>query len=167
MLCYDKVDDNKTEGYTYTYYIAAYKSNNNGAEEEEEIYRTNEVTIDAWLLPCSLVSPQDGANIPESTPTFTWNPVGDFAFSNSSIKSGKSEINVFNATSKIQVWQRYFDDMTTSSVAYNDDNSATTSLVSGEEYTWRYIVFGYDCDDVLIAESYSQWWSFKYNASEE
>lgn len=150
-------DSIETEGKSYTYYITAYNSNN--GEPEEEIYRSNEMTINTWLPPCSLDSPVDEFPITEPIPSFAWNPVGLSDFPSGSIVSGDSDLWIYDYTSVSGAWWRYFDDMTTSNVTYNDDGSAA-SLVSGHEYYWNSWGYGYDGNGDLIAMSWSEDWDF-------
>ena len=59
------------------------------------------------------------------------------------------------------VWQPCFDDLTTSTVIYNQDGQATP-LVSGHNYWWNLEAYGYDENDHLIALSWNEHWYFDY-----
>jgi len=117
---YDRVS---SADNTYEYYVIAYADCWKTAQSDI-------VKVDTWLPPCSLVSPENESTITESTPDFSWNPVGLSDFSSSSIVEGYSDLWVYDYTSGSGAWSRYFDDMTTANVTYNDDGSAAT-LVSG------------------------------------
>ena len=143
-----------SEGKTYTYYVTAYND-----EPEWETYPSNEVTINTWLPPCSLVSPVDESIIIEPTPEFTWSPVDLGVFPYDSIEGGYSDLWVYDYTSGSGAWWRYFDDMTTSGVTYND-NGAAASLVTDHDYYWNSWGYGYDKNGNLIAMSWSEDWDF-------
>ncbi|MEJ1731284.1 hypothetical protein SMA90_33675, partial [Escherichia coli] len=83
--------------------------------------------------------------VPEPTPTFTWNPVGEIDFNDSPIKRGDSDLYIFDRTTDSIVWWPGFEDTTTDSATYNSDGTAA-SLVSGHEYEWNSWAYGYDED---------------------
>lgn len=149
---YTYYDYDVLEGNAYTYRVTAYGS---GWETEP----SPEVTIDTWLPPCSLVSPLDGATIKDSKPTFSWDPVGITA-PHGSIMDVKSDLWVYDSTSKVISWQPLFVDTTTSTQIYNSDGKGA-SLVSGHEYVWNSWAYGFDKDGDLIAVSQSEDWEFK------
>jgi len=140
------------EGSSYTYYVTAYGS---GWETDP----SQEVTIDTWLPPCSLVSPTDQSTITDPTPTFTWNPVGALSFPDGSIYSGGSRLWIYNWTVGEEAWWIWFNNLTTSSATYNQDGQATP-LVAGNGYEWAIHSYGYDENGKLIAYSYSEYWDF-------
>jgi len=148
-------DDDVSEGSSYTYYVTAYGS---GWETDP----SPEVTIDTFLPPCSLISPTDESIITDSTPTFTWNPVGVSSFSYGSIYSGYSNFNVWS--SYVRVWYSYFDDLTTSSATYNQDGQAAP-LEVGNSYIWQIDSYGYNENGKLIAYSWSEYWDFIYTGN--
>jgi thermitase len=137
---------------TYKYYVIVF--GDCWKTEESDI-----ITVDTFLPPCSLISPEDESTINEPTPVFTWNPVGLSDFSSSSIVGGYSDLWVYDNTSGSSAWYPWFDDMTTSSVTYNDDGNAAT-LVSGHNYVWDSWGYGYDENEDLIAMSWSEDWDF-------
>jgi hypothetical protein len=152
-------DDNEAgPGSTYSYYITAY-----GPDWETDASEI--VTIDTWLPPCSLISPADESIITDPNPTFTWNPVGlttsDFPYG--SITFGSSELWVYDDTAEQEVWNiRFEDDMTISTITYNDDGQATP-LTASHSYYWTSNAYGYDEDGNRIATSYSGGWDFVYS----
>jgi hypothetical protein len=150
-------DYDVSEGSTYAYYITAYGSG-------WETNPSQTVTIDTWLPPCSLISPTDESIITDPTPTFTWNPVGltssDFPYG--SIASGNSDLYVYDYTGgEIAWWPFFYNDMTTSSITYNNDGQALP-LQSGHAYYWESWGYGYDDSGHLIAMSWSEGWDFYY-----
>jgi len=152
---YSFYDYDVSEGSSYTYYITAYGS---GWETDP----SQNVTVDTWLPPCSLISPTDQSIITNPTPTFTWNPVGALSFPYGSIYSGRSNLDVIEYTTWDWVWNPYFDDLITSSATYNQDGQATP-LIAGNGYEWQIDSFGYDENGKLIAYSWSEYWDFVYS----
>jgi hypothetical protein len=122
------------------------------------------VTIDTWLPPCSLISPTDQSIITDPTPLFTWNPVGlapaDFPYG--SIVSGHSDLDVWNESVWEHAWWLYFDDLTTASAVYNEDNTGDSLQIS-QGYSWNIDSYGYDTNNNLIAYSWSESWNFVYS----
>ena len=147
-------DDDVLEGRSYTYYVTAYGS---GWETDP----SQEVTIDTWLPPCSLISPTDQSTITDPAPTFTWNPVGltfgEFPYG--SIYSGSSGLWIYNWTVDEEAWWIWFNNLTTSSATYNQDGQATP-LANGNDYNWEINSYGYDENGKLIAYSWSEYWDF-------
>lgn len=137
---------------TYKYYLIVY-----GDCWHTE--QSNIITVDSFLPPCSLVSPENESTITEPTPEFAWNPVGLSDFPSGSIVRGDSDLWVYDITSKSGAWWCYFDDMTTPNITYNVDGSAA-SLVSGHNYIWESWGYGFDEDGYLIAMSWSENWDF-------
>ena len=152
---YGFYDYDVSESNSYTYYVTAY-----GSGWETDPSQT--VTIDTWLPPCSLISPIDESIITNSTPTFTWNPVGALSFPYGSIYLGRSNLDVIEYTTWDWVWNPYFDDLTTSSATYNQDGQATP-LIASNGYEWQIDSFGYDENGKLIAYSWSEYWEFVYS----
>jgi len=143
-------------GSTYSYYVTAYGSDWETAPSEI-------ITRDTWLPICSLISPTDNSIIADSNPTFTWNPVGLTNFPYESIiYSGESDLWIYDDTAEEKVWHPYFDDMTTSTIVYNDDGQATP-LVAGHSYLWQASGYGFDNSGHLIAMSFSENWDFVYS----
>lgn len=150
-------DEAVAEGNSYTYYVTAYGS---GWETDP----SPEVTINTWLPPCSLISPIDQSIITDPTPTFTWNPVGltNFPYE-STIYSGGSDLWVYDETAEEEVWYVWFeDDLSTSTITYNDDGQATP-LTASHSYYWNSRAYGYDENGNCIAASYSGGWEFVYS----
>ena len=148
-------DEAVSEGNTYTYYVTAYGSG----------WETNpspEVTIDTWLPPCSLISPADQSVITNPAPTFTWNPVGVSSFPYGSIVSGYSDLDVWDNSVWEHAWWFYFDDLTTASAVYNQDNTGDSLQIS-QGYSWNIDSYGYDTNNNLIAYSWSEGWEFVYS----
>ena len=145
-----------SDGNTYSYYITAYGT-------DWETAPSQIVTRDTWLPPCSLVSPPDGSIVTESTPTFTWNPVGltSSDFPCGPLYSGDSYLCLYDDTASDEVWWPWFEDMTTSTATYNQDGQASP-LISGHSYTWFSPGYGYDENGNLIAASWSEHWCFGY-----
>lgn len=140
---------------TYKYYVTAY--GDCWSTEQSDI-----ITVDTFLPPCSLISPENESTITELTPVFTWNPVGlspSVIDPYGSIVEVYSDLWVYDNTSGSSAWLRYFNDMTTYNVTYNNDGSAAT-LVSGHNYFWDSWGYGYDEDGYLIAMSWSEDWDF-------
>jgi hypothetical protein len=152
---YGRWDNDVSPGSTYSYYVTAY-----GSDWETNPSQT--VTRDTWLPPCSLVSPVDWSIISNSTPTFTWNPVGltNFPYE-STIYSGDSDLLVWDDTAGEEAWWTWFDNMTTSTAIYNQDGQATP-LVAGHSYSWGSGGGGYDENGRFIAMSWSEDWEFRY-----
>jgi hypothetical protein len=146
------IDIVSTADSTYKYYVTAYGDCWSTAQSDI-------ITVDTFLPPCWLVSPENGSTITEPAPVFTWNPVGLSDFSSGSIVGGYSDLWVYDYTSGSGAWSRYFEDMTTANVTYNDDGSAA-SLVSDHDYYWDSWGYGYDENDNLIAMSWSEDWDF-------
>jgi thermitase len=144
---WDVIPDN-----TYDYYVTAY-----GTGWETDPSQT--VTIDTWLPPCTLNSPQDGASI-ESNPTFSWSS-GAPAFPYDSLCSGGTCMLVYDLTTDEFVWIICFDDPYTSTATCNQDGQATP-LISGHDYTWHSWTSGYDENWNRIAVSESEHWEFNY-----
>ena len=144
------------EGNTYSYYVIAYGTG--WQTESSEI-----ATRYAWLPPCSLSSPSNGAIITISEPTFSWNPVGletsDFPYGD--IYYGITHLWMFDISTDEEVWWSSFYDMTTSTATYNYDGNATP-LVHGHSYRWCTLGHGYDKNNNMIASSDSEWREFIY-----
>jgi hypothetical protein len=149
---YGFYDRDVIPGNTYNYYAIIYGCGWESATSEI-------VTIDTFLPPCSLISPLDSATITVSNPVFEWSPVGISSFPYDSIIYGGTRFWVYDDTAEETAWVAWFNDMTTSTVAYND-NSSATPLASGHNYTWNSCAFGYDVNDLLIAWSWSEDWDF-------
>ena len=142
-------------GNSYSYYITACGS-------DWETNPSQIVSIDTWLPSCrSLNSPQDGLEITEANPIFTWDSVGASSFPYGSICSGESDLWIWDTTEFAQAWYIIFNDLTTSTATYNQDGQATP-LVSGHSYCWNLEAYGYDENDHLIALSYCEFWHFDY-----
>jgi len=150
-------DDDVTPDNTYSYYVIA-------CGDGWETAPSEIVTIDTWLPPCSLISPHDNSAISDPNPTFTWNP-GVSSLPYGSIYSGISHFFVQDQTDLNRYWSIYFDDLTTSSVIYNQDGQADP-LVAGHDYSWGSTVCGYDENGDLIAISESERWGFGYLVEE-
>jgi hypothetical protein len=153
---YGFYDYDVSEGSSYTYYVTAYDS---GWETDP----SPTVTIDTFLPPCSLVSPADESIITDPNPTFTWNPVGISSFPYGSIYSGRSWLDIWDTVTWEWVWDPYFNDLTTSSATYDQDDQATP-LAVGNGYEWNIDSYGYDENGKLIAYSWSEYWYFDYVA---
>jgi hypothetical protein len=151
-------DDDVSPGSIYSYYVTAYGS-------DWETNPSQIVTRDTFLPPCSLVSPPDGSIVTESTPTFTWNPVGVTSFPYELVSSGDSDLWVWDDTAGEEAWWTYFTNMTTSFGTYNQDEQAT-ALISGHSYIWNSWGYGYDGSGNLIAVSESEDWEFDYEEIE-
>jgi hypothetical protein len=158
---YGFMDYDVSEGNAYSYYVTAYSS-------DWETDLSLEVTIDTWLPPCSLISPIDQSIITDPTPTFIWNPVGISSFPYGSIYSGDGFLWVYDNTTWIETWWRvFYDNMTISTITYNDNEQAIP-LVSGRSYNWNSCAYGYDEYGNLIAGSLSEGcylnegWDFTY-----
>ena len=152
-------DVDPDSGNTYYYYVTAC-----GSDWESDPSQT--VTLDTWLPSCcSLNSPQDGLEITEANPIFTWNPIGVSNFPYGSICSGESDLWVYDITESAQAWYIIFNDLTTSTATYNQDGQAT-SLVPGHSYYWESWGYGYNLDGDLIAMSICEAWSFNYKITE-
>jgi len=147
-------DTNVIIGSTYSYYIIAYGDFGETAPSDET------VTIDTFLPPCSLVDPIDGTQINEPNFNLTWSPVGPGPYEGS-IDSGKTELWVYDITVGEEVWFIRFDDMTTSTITYNQDGQATP-LVNGHRYQWNFWCYGYDINEMQFAISASETWEFTY-----
>jgi len=146
-------DVDPDSGNTYSYYITAC-----GSDWETNPSQT--VSIDTWLPSCcSLNSPQDGLEITEANPIFTWDPVGVSKFPYGSICSGESDLWIYDSTDSAQSWRIIFSDLTTSTATYNQDGQATT-LVPGHAYYWDSYSYGYNLDGDLIAISICEAWNF-------
>ena len=151
-------DVDPDSGNTY-YYVTAC-----GSDWESDPSQT--VTIDTWLpFCCSLNSPQDGLEITEANPIFTWNPVGVSNFPYGSICSGESDLWVYDSTESAQSWHIFFNDLITSTAIYDQDGQAT-SLIPGHGYYWDSWSYGYNQDGDLIAISFCEAWSFNYKIAE-
>ena len=141
-------------GNTYSYYIIAYG-------DFGETNPSNEtVIIDTFLPACSLTTPTDGTEINEPNFNLSWSPVGPGPYEGS-IDSGKTELWVYDMTVGEEVWFIQFDDMTTSTITYNQDGQATP-LVNGHRYQWNFWCYGYDAYGREIAISASETWEFIY-----
>ena len=153
---YGRWDNDVSPGNTYTYYVTAY-----GPDWETD--PSEIITRDTWLPPCSLISPTNASIITNSSPTFTWNPVGltNFPYE-SNICSGESDLWIYDNTAEEKVWHPGFDDMITSTIVYNDDSQATP-LVAGHSYLWQSSGYGFDNNGHLIAMSFSDNWDFIYS----
>jgi hypothetical protein len=150
-------DTDIQEGNIYFYYITAYGGS-------WETMPSEVFVINTWLPSCSLVSPQNNEVINNPNPIFTWSPVGLTDFPYGSICYGDASLFVYDSTAKKTVWQRYFnDDLTVSSITYNDDGTATP-LISGHTYVWWLEGYGYDENINFIAISYSDNLKFAYIA---
>jgi len=147
-------DIDVSDGTTYSYYVTAYGP-------DWETAPSQIITRDTFLPPCSLISPPDGSVVSESTPTFTWNPVGVTSFPYDSISSGDSDLWVYDDTANEGAWWAWFNNMTTSTATYNQDGYADP-LVAGHSYVWNSWGYGYDANDNLIAISESEDWGFDY-----
>jgi hypothetical protein len=147
-------DDWDVPGNTYDYYVVAHGCG--WKTEPSEI-----VTIDTFLPPCSLISPADKSIVTDSTPIFTWNPVGALSFPYGPIYYGESDFCVYDNTDEKIVWLSEFDNMTTAAATYNDDGLAFP-LISGHTYRWESWGYGYDENWNLIAVSGSESWEFTY-----
>lgn len=141
-------------GNTYAYYVTAY-----GTDWETD--PSEIVTIDTFLPRCSLISPLNGARITNPKPVFRWSPVGISSFPYGSIYYGRSDIYVVDDTAEETVWHPNFDDMTTSSITYNQDGEAKP-LQSGHSYYWDSWAYGYDENGHLVAISESEDRIFTY-----
>ena len=141
-------------GSTYSYYIIAY------GDFGETVPSNETVTIDTFLPACSLVDPIDGTQINEPSFNLTWSPVGPGPYEGS-IDSGKTELWVYDITLGEEVWFIQFDDMTTSTITYNQDGQATP-LVNGHRYQWNFWCYGFDAYGREIAISASEAWEFTY-----
>ena len=141
-------------GSTYSYYIIAY------GDFGETTPSNETVTIDTFLPACSLVEPIDGTEINNPDFNFTWSPVGPGPYEGS-IDSGKTELWVYDITLGEEVWFIQFDDMTTSTITYNQDGQATP-LVNGHRYQWNFWCYGYDVYGMQFAISASESWEFTY-----
>ena len=141
-------------GNTYSYYVIAYGNFGETTPSNET------VIIDAFLPSCSLVDPIDGMEINEPNFNLTWSPVGPGPYEGS-IDSGKTELWVYDITLGEEVWFIQFDDMTTSTINYNQDGQATP-LVNGHRYQWNFWCYGYDAYGMQIAISASETWEFTY-----
>lgn len=82
-------------------------------------------------------------------------------FTNGSIYSGRSNLDIWDQTDSDWAWYIYFNDMTTSSAIYNQDGQAV-ALVPGHIYEWDVNSFGFDINGKLIAYSWSEYWDFYY-----
>jgi hypothetical protein len=112
-----------------------------------------------------LISPLDNSIITDSNPTFTWNPVGlntsDFPYG--SITSGDTRFWVYDDTIEEEAWYiRFEDDLTTSTITYNDDGQATP-LTASHSYYWNSRAYGYDENGNCIAASGNGDWKFIYS----
>jgi hypothetical protein len=144
-------DVNTLPENTYSYYITAYGS-------DWETAPSQTVTRDTWLLPCSLISPVNSSIVTNPNPIFAWNPVGISTFPYGSIYSGDSHIWVYDHITTQDVWERIlYDDMTTSTISYDDDGQAIP-LVLGHNYTWNYYALGFDEYGNIIAGSLAEGW---------
>ena len=142
-------------GNNYAYYVIAY-----GCGWKTDMSEI--VTIDTFLPHCSLISPLNGVTITNPNPVFKWSPVGISSFPYGSIYEGDSDLYVYDISADELVWWRFFyDDMTVSSITYND-NGYATPLVSGHDYYWESWAYGYDENGNLIAMSWSEDWEFTY-----
>jgi thermitase len=141
-------------GNNYAYYVIAY-----GCGWKTDMSEI--VTIDTFLLPCSLISPLDGAIITEPNPVFRWSPVGILSFPFGSIHYKGSDLWVYDYTAEETAWNIWFNDMTTSLATYNQDGQAFP-LVSGHDYLWNSWGYGFDENGNLIAMSWSEDWWFTY-----
>jgi hypothetical protein len=141
-------------GITYSYYIIAYGGFGETAPSQETI------TIDTFLPSCSLTNPTDGAEINNPNFNLTWSPVEPGPYEGS-IDSGKTELWVYDMTVGEQVWFIQFDDMTTSTITYNQDGQATP-LVNGHRYQWNFWCYGYNAYGMEFAISASETWEFTY-----
>ena len=148
-------DYDVSDGNSYTYYVTAYGS---GWETDP----SPTVTIDTFLPPCSLVSPEDEAIITDPTPTFTWNPVGVSSFPYGSIYSGRSWLDIWDTVTWEWAWDPYFNDLTTSSAIYNQDGQAA-QLIANTDYQWEIDSYGYNQNGKLIACSWSDYREFVYS----
>jgi hypothetical protein len=149
-------DYDVVEGNTYFYCVVAYGSFGETSPSQETL------TIDTWLPSCSLISPPNGSVITDPTPTFNWNPVGVSSFPYGSIMEGESDLWVYDDTVGSTSWWLLFNNMTVSTVTYNQDGQAT-SLINGHNYEWNSWAYGYDGDSNLIAMSWSEDWGFDYS----
>ena len=147
-------DDWDVPGNTYDYYVVAHGCG--WKTEPSEI-----VTIDTFLPSCSLISPANKSIVTDSTPIFTWNPVGALSFPYGPIYYGESDLCVYDSTDEKTVWLSEFDNMTTAAATYNDDGLAFP-LISGHTYRWESWGYGYDENWNLIAVSGSESWEFTY-----
>jgi hypothetical protein len=153
---YSVYDNDVSTDNDYAYYVTAY--GNDWESDPSQI-----VTIDTWLPLCVLTSPLNNSVISEPNPTFTW----DTGVSNlpyGSIYSGESKLWVFEKFTEGswgQVWQFPFNNLTTSTITYNQDGQAIP-LVSGHSYSWNLDAYGYDENDHLIALSWNDHWNFDY-----
>ena len=154
---YGLYDEDVVPGNVYSYYVTAY-----GSGWETDLSEI--VTIDTFLPPCSLISPLDSTTITVSNPVFEWSPVGISSFPYGSIDYGYSDLWVYDDTVEDTAWSRWFYDMTTSTVTYDDDGYAAP-LVSGHEYIWESWGYGYDVNGNLIVESWSEGWDFAIDTS--
>jgi len=152
-------DVDPDSGNTYSYYVTAC-----GSDWETNPSQT--VTIDTWLPSCcSLNSPQDGLEITEANPIFTWDPVGVSNLPYGSICSGESDLWVCDSTEFAQAWYIIFNNLTTSTAIYNQDGQATP-LAPGHAYYWDSFSYGYNLNGDLIAMSICEAWNFNYKITE-
>ncbi len=151
-----------SEGNTYAYYVKAYGDGWETQPSQKTV--TIEITAYTFLPPCSLVSPTDNSIVTDLNPVFTWNPVGldDPDLPYGEICFGETYFRVYNANTSETTWSIWFNDMTTSSVTYNQDGLADL-LVPGNIYRWYVRTYGYDLDGNLIAISQSEDWCFDYD----
>ena len=141
-------DQNVSEGNIYSYYVTAYGP---GWETKP----SQQVTIDTWLPPCSLLSPADGENIIDSAPEFVWNPV-ELNLPHGPIEYCLNGLCVDDITAWERVWYEWFDD-NISSTKYSGE-----PLVPGHVYCWNAWGDGYDENGCLIASSWSEYRRFNY-----
>jgi hypothetical protein len=154
-------DSDILEGNTYFYYVTAY-----GADWEtspSEI-ASIEITSQTFLPACSLISPINGSTITDTNPVFSWSPVGldtsDLPYGQ--VYSGETLLIVYDANTFEPAWYVWFDDMTTSSVTY-DQNGNAYPLVPGNNYRWSIRTYGYDNNGNWVASSQSETWEFSYD----
>ena len=143
-------DEDVSPGNTYEYSVAAY---GNGWETEPKFVTG---PLSQFLPPIYLDSPADQSAVTNSTPTLQWSPLGGIP--NGFNGPGKTELELYDVDTHELIWNVWFDDITTSSITFNQDGQATSSLVLGHTYGWKIRNYAYDqnMEDVITQSEYRE-----------
>jgi len=140
-------------GNTYEYYVVAYGDD----WETQPNFGTG--PLSQFLPPIYLNSPSDQSTVSDSNITFQWTPLGGVPVGfNGPVMT---ELQLYDGNTNEMIWQIWLEDVTTSSMTFNQDAQAITSLMPGHTYGWRVRNYAFDqnMEDVITA---SEYWEFTY-----
>jgi hypothetical protein len=140
-------------GNTYEYYVVAYGD----GWETQPNFATG--PLSQFLPPIYLNSPSDQSTVSDSNITFQWTPLGGIPAGFNG--PGKTELQLYDINTNDLIWQILLENVTASSVNFNQDGQATTSLILGNTYGWRVRNYTFDqnMEDVITQ---SEYWEFTY-----